>query len=102
VASASKVDYAADALRIGKRLAATRVASHQLRRLAELTNNNGRIIHMRKLITMLVAAIFAAASLTVVAAESSGGDVPKASAKKSDKAKKAGKSKKSKKAAKNK
>ena len=57
---------------------------------------------MRKLITMLVAAIFATASFTTMAAESAGSDVPKASAKKSDKAKKAGKSKKSRKAAKNK
>jgi hypothetical protein len=59
-----------------------------------------RKIRMRKLLTMLVAAIFAAASLNVAAAESSGGDAPQASAKKSDKAKKPAKSKKSRKSAK--
>ena len=57
---------------------------------------------MRKLLTMLVAAIFAAASLNVAAAESSGGDAPQASAKKSDKAKKSAKGKKSKKTSKSK
>ena len=49
---------------------------------------------MRKLFTMLVAAVFATASMTAVAAEGTKGDAPKASAKKSDKAKKPAKSKK--------
>ena len=52
---------------------------------------------MRKLLIMLVAAIFASASFNVAAAESSGSDAPKASAKKSDKAKKPAKGNKSRK-----
>ncbi len=55
---------------------------------------------MRKFLTMLVAAVFAAGSLTVIAAESAAGDAPKASAKKSDKAKKPAKAKKTRKPAK--
>jgi Ni/Co efflux regulator RcnB len=51
--------------------------------------------NMRKFLAMLVAAVFAAASLTAVAAEGTGGDAPKASAKKSDKSKKPAKAKKS-------
>jgi hypothetical protein len=62
--------------------------------ISDFNNNISEGKIMRKLITMLVAAVFATASMTTVAAEGAKGDAPNASAKKSDKAKKPAKSKK--------
>jgi RNA pseudouridylate synthase len=90
---ASQVDYYPDAQ-------APQVAAFAIGWRFTIINTFLKGRFMRKILSLLVAAAFAAASLTAAAAEGVATEKPKASAKKSDKAKKPAKSKKPRKSAK--